>query len=217
MSVRTAMALLVMLLTGLSASSVVAESQEPRTTIPGEPAIDGCSPVSYFTKGIPEQGSAEFAVRIDGRTWYLASEHQRELFLEDPSSYLPRYGEYCPCNLALGRVQPIDPTSFRIVAGQLLLFHKSKEQDGLAAWKRSSLSEQELMRRADARLKLLEFRGFRCGAFVASFLLVEARRRWAGIAARKPLSLSSRQAGGKPIGTTRDPCPPPRRTAGTGS
>lgn len=151
------MAVLLMLLAALPAPSVIAESQEPGGTAPGEPAIDGYSPVSYFTKGVPERGSAEFSARVDGRTWYLASEHQRELFLEDPSSYLPRYGEFCPYNLALGRAQPIDPTNFRIVAGQLLLFHKSKEQDGLAGWKRSSLSEQELMRRADARLKLLEF------------------------------------------------------------
>jgi YHS domain-containing protein len=141
----------------LAAFALAAGSQEPPGTEAGDPAIDGYSPVSYFSKGIAEVGSAEFAVRHDGRTWYLASEAQRERFLEDPSRYLPRYAEYCPYNLALGRAQPIDPTRFRIVGGQLLLFHRTEETDGLELWKRSPLSEQELMRRADSQFELLEF------------------------------------------------------------
>lgn len=54
-------------------------------------------------------------------------------------------------------MQPIDPTSFRIVAGQLLLFHSSDMGDGLELWKQSPLSEEELMRRADAHFELLRF------------------------------------------------------------
>lgn len=136
---------------------LAAQPQTPARTEPGSPAINGYSPVSYFTEGRPERGDPAFAVRHDERTWFFTSEAQRDLFRADPEKYLPRYAELCPYNLVLGRTQPIDPTRFRIVGGQLLLFHSSEGTDGLELWKKSPLSEAELMRRADARFELLSF------------------------------------------------------------
>ena len=128
----------------------------------GEPAgvpglaIDGYSPVSYFTKGVAEQGSADHAVQTaDGMTYYLASAEQAALFRANPEKYRPRY-RYCPFGLVYGKKLPLDPTNFRIVAGHLLLFHRSAEQgDGLAAWKNEQLTDSELLQRADGAYRLL--------------------------------------------------------------
>jgi hypothetical protein len=123
----------------------------------GQPAIYGYSPVSYFTVGRAERGVPEFSVRYDESPYFLTSERQQSLFREDPERYLPRYAEFCPYSLALGRPLPIDPTNFRIVGGQLLLFHRTEDSDGLESWQESRMSEEELLERADRRFRLLEF------------------------------------------------------------
>ena len=59
------------------------------------PAIGGYSPVSYFTKGIAEQGQVEFAVMYDGSTYLLASAEQVNLFNDNPTKYRPKYTSRC--------------------------------------------------------------------------------------------------------------------------
>lgn len=121
-----------------------------------KPAIEGYSPVSYFTKQRAEKGREEFSVTHRDRTYWLTSQDQVELFRKDPDRYRPRY-DVCPYSLSLGKRLPLDPANFKIVAGSLLLFHKSDQGDGLKAFESSGLSDQELIRRADAAYVLLEF------------------------------------------------------------
>lgn len=121
-----------------------------------QPAIGGYSPVSYFTKNIAEQGSADFAVEHRGTTYYLSSEEQVELFAGNPEMYRPRY-QVCPYSLTLGGAVPLDPTNFKIVGGSLLLFHKTEESDGLKLWDDSPVDEQTLLELADKEYILLRF------------------------------------------------------------
>ncbi|MEO0996847.1 MAG: hypothetical protein AAFX58_04950 [Pseudomonadota bacterium] len=121
-----------------------------------KPAIGGYSPVSYFTENRPERGSAEFAVEHDGRVYYLTSREQVRVFERNPDRYRPRH-QACPYSLAYGMVLPLDPTNFKIVGDSLLLFHRSEEKDARLEWDDSELSEEELLRRADSNLFLLEF------------------------------------------------------------
>ena len=119
-------------------------------------AIGGYSPVSYFTKGEPEMGSPEFTVEYEGSVYHLADASQVEVFNTDPEKYRPRY-DICPYSLSLGMRKPLDPTNFKILGGHLLLFHKSEEMDGLAAFAESGLSDEELLDRADKQYVLLRF------------------------------------------------------------
>lgn len=119
-------------------------------------AIGGYSPVSYFTENKAERGSSEFSVQHDGRLYYLTSQEQVAIFKENPDKYRPRH-RACPYSLAYGMVLPLDPTNFKIVGGSLLLFHRSEEKDALLEWNSSELSEEELLRRADANLFLITF------------------------------------------------------------
>ncbi len=120
------------------------------------PSIGGYSPVSYFTENKAERGSKDFAVEHDGRVYYLTSNEQIELFNANPEKYRPRHPS-CPYSLAYGMVLPLDPTNFKVIGDSLLLFHRSEEKDALLEWNSSELSEEELLRRADANLFLVEF------------------------------------------------------------
>lgn len=119
-------------------------------------AIEGYSPVSYFEKNIAEQGKPEFQARYDGKTYYFASAEQVRTFEADPKHYAPVFGEYCPYSLALGRRVAIDPTRFRIVDGQLLLFHRSAELDALTEWDKSK-DKERILRRANSEYTLFRF------------------------------------------------------------
>ncbi|MFU8814370.1 MAG: YHS domain-containing (seleno)protein [Pseudomonadales bacterium] len=121
-----------------------------------EAAILGYSPVSYFEKGVAERGLAEFAVAHDQVTYYLASEHQVELFERHPERYLPTFGAYCPYNLALGRRAAIDPENFKIIGGRLLLFHRSSEMDGREAWDHHG-DDEDLLQKATREWVLVRF------------------------------------------------------------
>lgn len=121
-----------------------------------QPTIGGYSPVSYFTKNIAERGSAEFAVKHGGSTYYLTSAEQVELFTENPAKYRPRY-KVCPYSLTIGGAVPLDPTNFKIVGGSLLLFHKTEKSDGLKLWNDSPVDEQTLIELADKEYILLRF------------------------------------------------------------
>ncbi len=141
------------LLGALFSSSVLAQNAgTPAAT----PAIGGYSPVSYFTKNKAELGSPEFAVEHDGTVYHLASQEQVEIFKKNANKYRPRYRS-CPYSLAFGKILPLDPTNFKIVGDNLLLFHLSDEESGLQLWNDSEISEDELMRRADANLFRLRF------------------------------------------------------------
>ena len=120
------------------------------------PAIGGYSPVSYFTVGKPELGNQDFAVQHKGKTYFLTSADQVATFNQNPDRYRPRHPS-CPYSLAFGMVLPLDPTNFKIVGDSLLLFHRSEEKDALLEWNDSELSEEELLKRADSNLFLVEF------------------------------------------------------------
>lgn len=120
------------------------------------PFIDGYSPVSYFTVNKAEKGSPEFAVNHKGKLYYLTSAKQVEIFNQDPNKYTPKY-DVCPYSLALGKITPLDPTNFKIVANTLLLFHKTEVSDGLKLWNESDITDQELINRANKRYIIYEF------------------------------------------------------------
>lgn len=115
-------------------------------------AISGYSPVSYFEKNIAELGNASHSYEYDKQVYYFASEEQIELFKQNPTKYLPRYGRFCPYSLAQGRRVAIDPTNFKIHDGQLLLFHNRVELNAL-----DPLTQENIFKKADHQFKLLSF------------------------------------------------------------
>ena len=121
-------------------------------SLPDNIGIQGYSAVSYFENDRAEPGSADYSVEFDKRVYYFTSAEQADKFRQQPEKYMPKFGEYCPYSLALGRRVGIDPTNFSIVDGQLLLFHNSVELDTLDVQ-----AQREIVEGAQKQIKLLAF------------------------------------------------------------
>ena len=120
------------------------------------PAIDGYSPVSYFTQNRAEKGLPEYAVSHEGVIYYLTSQEQVDAFNENPDKYRPRH-DTCPYSLALGTQLPLDPMNFKIVGDTLLLFHVPDAFDLSSEPRLSGIDEQTLTERATGKFELLRF------------------------------------------------------------
>lgn len=105
-------------------------------------AIGGYSPVSYFEKGIAEKGNSEFTAVHNGITFYFTNAEQRDKFSKNPNKYLPAYGGWCAYGMAQGKKFPINPTSFKVVDGKLMLFLHNEKADALTLWNKEDEQHQ---------------------------------------------------------------------------
>jgi YHS domain-containing protein len=83
--------------------------------------LNGYDAVAYFTKGLPTQGSKNFAVEHDGATYYFASAENMKAFQANPAKFAPQFGGYCAMGAALGKKLDVDSTQFKVVDGKLYL------------------------------------------------------------------------------------------------
>jgi YHS domain-containing protein len=84
-------------------------------------ALRGVDPVSYFTKGAPEDGNFGITHVHEGAVYRFATEANRDLFKADPAKYVPQYGGYCAFAAALGKKFDGDPKVWKIVNNKLYL------------------------------------------------------------------------------------------------
>lgn len=101
-----------------------------------EPAIGGYSPVSYFEAHKPELGRAEFHADHHGQHYLFTSAAQVATFQKDPAKYVPAFGGTCGFGHSIEKEFPVDPTSFKIVDGKLVLFLKNADVDAKALWEK---------------------------------------------------------------------------------
>lgn len=85
-------------------------------------ALKGYDPVSYFTDGVPQQGSAEFTVAFDDTTYWFKSAEHRAAFAADPEHYAPQFDGFCAVQLSRGRKVEADPEAWTINNGKLYVF-----------------------------------------------------------------------------------------------
>jgi YHS domain-containing protein len=151
-------ALLLALMVSFAALPVTADNQYPARA---PAALGGYSPVSYFEQGVPEKGSAQFHSNYKGATYWFTDENQKQMFDAAPANFAPAFPNHCPYNLAMGHSEPIDPTNFKIVDGQLLLFHRSAEHNGRKRWEKTlrsgAMTERELIKRAQSNFINIKF------------------------------------------------------------
>ena len=86
--------------------------------------LAGYDPVSYFTAGRPEKGSAAFTATYDGATYWFKNAEHRALFVADPDRYAPQFNGFCAMSLARGEKVESDPESWAIADGKLYVFGK---------------------------------------------------------------------------------------------
>ena len=89
-------------------------------TLKGAPlAMHGFDPVAYFTQDEALLGDAQFSTEYKEGTYRFISEANKQLFLKNPSAYVPQYGGYCAFGTAKGKKFDGDPRLFKVVDGKL--------------------------------------------------------------------------------------------------
>ncbi|QDU66814.1 YHS domain-containing (seleno)protein [Engelhardtia mirabilis] len=99
-------------------------------------ALEGWDPVSYFPEGggEPVEGSESIETTYRGLIWRFASEDHREQFVADPERFEPAYGGWCAWAMVDGEKVEVDPQSFLIEDGELLLFYDGFWGDTRQMW-----------------------------------------------------------------------------------
>ena len=85
-------------------------------------ALKGYDPVSYFTDGKPEKGSAEFSFAFDDTTYWFKSAEHKAKFAAEPERYAPQFDGFCAVQLSRGRKVEADPEAWEITNGKLYVF-----------------------------------------------------------------------------------------------
>jgi len=92
----------------------------------------GYDPVSYFPEGggKPAKGLISISTEHEGVTYRFASEAHKAAFLKSPAKYLPAFGGWCTWAVAeLGKRVDVDPESYVVKNGRLLVFYRDPALD----------------------------------------------------------------------------------------
>lgn len=84
-------------------------------------AISGYDPVAFFTDAKAVNGSPFITAEHQGAIYLFASEEHKNLFTADPGQYTPQFGGYCAYGVALGKLFPVDISTWQIRDGKLYL------------------------------------------------------------------------------------------------
>jgi NADH dehydrogenase len=101
---------------------------------PGGLALEGHDPVAYVEQQRAVPGRPELSLPYRGATYLFSTPAHREMFARDPKRWLPAYGGWCATAMAEGRRVGVDPGSFLVSGGRLLLFYRSRGWDAKATW-----------------------------------------------------------------------------------
>jgi len=92
--------------------------------------LDGYDPVAFFTDNKPVKGDPANYFTYQDATYYFANPEHLKLFQDNPEKYKPQFGGWCAYAVSLGRVAPIDVSTFSIVDGRLVLQHNNRAVNG---------------------------------------------------------------------------------------
>lgn len=119
-------------------------------------ALRGYDPVSYFHQG-PVQGNPNWTAIHAGITYLFVSGANRDTFALHPEKYVPAYGGWCAYAMALkGQKVEVDPLTYKIVEGRLLLFYNKRATNTLKLWNQLPDPEFELLNKADDYWKKIQ-------------------------------------------------------------
>lgn len=109
---------------------VLADSDnKPIATDSSGVAIKGYDTVAYFTEGRAIKGKKEFEFSWQGALWYFASAKHRDIFMENPERYAPKFGGYCAGGIIRGITVAANPKNWKIVDGKLYMNYSKRGRD----------------------------------------------------------------------------------------
>ena len=110
--------------------------------------IQGHDVVSYFKSGGPKKGDSKYRAEYNGSTYFFSSEKNKHEFLKSPEKYAPKYGGWCAYAVADSESKvEIDPTSYLIQDGKLLLFYNGLWGNTRKKWLKD---DKDFLKKADA-------------------------------------------------------------------
>lgn len=113
-------------------------------------ALEGYDPVTYFAEKTPQKGNKAYLYTYNGVTYHFKNEANKNEFVKNPAKYEPAYGGWCTYAMAKGGEKvSVDPLSYKISEGRLLLFYKSAFNNTLTSWNKSKASEHERLKKGD--------------------------------------------------------------------
>jgi hypothetical protein len=92
----------------------------------------GYDAVSYFPEGggKPARGLISISVEHQGVTYRFATEAHKAAFVKNPAKYVPAFGGWCTWAVAeLGQRVDVDPESYVVKNGRLLVFYRDPALD----------------------------------------------------------------------------------------
>jgi YHS domain-containing protein len=115
----------------------------------------GYDPVSYFPAGGGQAAKGLISISAEhaGVTYRFATEEHKAAFLESPEKYLPAFGGWCTWAMgALGKRVDVDPESYVVKNGRLLVFYRDPKLETRALFLENP---DELLAKADANWAVL--------------------------------------------------------------
>jgi YHS domain-containing protein len=98
-------------------------------------ALKGYDPVSYFKSAVPEKGRDKISLQLGKVKYLFSNESNKQAFAKDPKKYEPQFGGWCAYAVADSKSKvDIDPESFLIQDGRLLVFYKGFFGDTKKKW-----------------------------------------------------------------------------------
>lgn len=99
---------------------------------------NGYDVVAYFDNSAVE-GKDAFTTTYDNVRFKFSGQENLDKFINNPKHYLPKYGGYCAYAVAVsGKKVSINPETFEIRDGELLLFYNSGKTNTLKLWTNES-------------------------------------------------------------------------------
>ena len=97
--------------------------------------VDGYDLVSYFNEDKPVKGKPSISTKYQGLLFHFSSQQNKDLFISEPTRYLPKYGGWCAYAIGdYAKKVDVDPLSYTIENGELFLFYKSYFNDTKEKW-----------------------------------------------------------------------------------
>lgn len=84
-------------------------------------AVSGYDTVAFFTDAKPVNGSPFISAESQGATYYFATEEHKTLFTANPEKYAPQCGGFCTYGVSLGKLFPVDISTWQVRNGKLYL------------------------------------------------------------------------------------------------
>lgn len=104
-------------------------------------AISGYDPVSYFSSGGPKKGDKRWTHTHKGVTYLFSNLANKQSFIADPNKYEPAYGGWCAYAMGTSAEKvEVDPLTYKIYNGRLLLFYNKFWVNTLNDWNEDEVS-----------------------------------------------------------------------------